>query len=270
MTNEGNSTRVASEAILLLLYAWNLAPIPGTDLPRSLVACGRVFQFLLDWSVSISKHLELTSSPKSVISYAKDQANLLEASREGHVKKKHSYMLPPYPLELVQFEPVDGPDHQFSQINHPISKDPFIEAVIKGFEPLSPSNFLLTTRLFILPTTSTGRLSLNSTTSSALFLGYQANRRLSYNFLIRLRMRLHSIIVLLLLLPLPSLLLIRILAHWLLPSYEAGTNYSFFPNSHSLGNARYREWQLVCVALDDSKLSTGWKIPCQILCPSFF
>ena len=37
MTNERNSTPVASEAILLLLYAWNSAPIPGTDLPRSLV-----------------------------------------------------------------------------------------------------------------------------------------------------------------------------------------------------------------------------------------
>jgi hypothetical protein len=79
MTNERNSIRVAFEAILLLIYAWNSAPIPGTDLPRSLVAIGRVFSFPIDWSVS--KHLELTSSPDQVVSYAKDQAVLLEASQ---------------------------------------------------------------------------------------------------------------------------------------------------------------------------------------------
>ena len=32
MTNERDSTRVACEAISLLIYAWNSAPIPGTDL----------------------------------------------------------------------------------------------------------------------------------------------------------------------------------------------------------------------------------------------
>ncbi len=35
MTNECDSVHVAMEAILLLLYAWNSAPIPGTDLSRS-------------------------------------------------------------------------------------------------------------------------------------------------------------------------------------------------------------------------------------------
>ena len=35
MTNERDSVHVAMEAILLLLYAWNSAPIPGTDLSRS-------------------------------------------------------------------------------------------------------------------------------------------------------------------------------------------------------------------------------------------
>jgi hypothetical protein len=35
MTNECNLVRVAMEAILLLLYAWNSAPIPGTNLSQS-------------------------------------------------------------------------------------------------------------------------------------------------------------------------------------------------------------------------------------------
>ena len=37
MTNEHDSVRIAIEAILLLLYAWNSCPIPGTDISRSLV-----------------------------------------------------------------------------------------------------------------------------------------------------------------------------------------------------------------------------------------
>ncbi len=32
MTNERDSVRVAMEVILLLLYGWNSAPIPDTDL----------------------------------------------------------------------------------------------------------------------------------------------------------------------------------------------------------------------------------------------
>jgi hypothetical protein len=43
MTNERDSVRVAMEAILLLLYAWNSDPIPGTDLSRCCVALGREF-----------------------------------------------------------------------------------------------------------------------------------------------------------------------------------------------------------------------------------
>ena len=214
MTNERNSIRVSSEAILLLLYAWNSAPIPGTDLPRSLVAVGRVFSFPIDFSVA--KHLELTSTPADVINYAKDQAELLSASeqvarilldehrsyhrelinsnrpdprlyaigdivfaqratrsdaargrvgklmnkmtgpwrviekldggsyrlehqlRPGRFDKKHASMLSPYPLELVPFQPVDGPDTRFGQLNRPIGKDPFIDAGIKGFEPVQP------------------------------------------------------------------------------------------------------------------------------------
>lgn len=79
MTNERDSVRIASEALLLIIYAWNSAPIPDTDLPRSLVMVGRVFSFPIDFSAA--KHLELVSSPKKVISYAKFQATLLSASR---------------------------------------------------------------------------------------------------------------------------------------------------------------------------------------------
>jgi hypothetical protein len=75
MTNESNSVRDATEAILLLIYAWNSArPVLGTDLPRSLIITGSVFSFPLDFAVQ--KHLDLTSIPATVESYAKDQATL--------------------------------------------------------------------------------------------------------------------------------------------------------------------------------------------------
>ena len=48
MTNERDSVRIALETILLLLYAWNSCPIPGTDISRSLVAAGCEFAFPID------------------------------------------------------------------------------------------------------------------------------------------------------------------------------------------------------------------------------
>ena len=80
MTNERGSVRIAMEAILLLLYAWNSAPIPGTDLSRCFVALGREFQFPVDFSTN--KHVELTSTPATITSYSRDLANNLQASHE--------------------------------------------------------------------------------------------------------------------------------------------------------------------------------------------
>jgi hypothetical protein len=48
MTSKHNSVRIALEAILLFLYAWNSCPIPGTDISRSLVAVGCEFAFPID------------------------------------------------------------------------------------------------------------------------------------------------------------------------------------------------------------------------------
>jgi hypothetical protein len=67
MTNKRDSIQVAMEAILLLLYAWNSAPIPGTDISCCFVALGRKFQFPINFSAD--KHMELTYTPASVTSY---------------------------------------------------------------------------------------------------------------------------------------------------------------------------------------------------------
>ena len=68
MCNERDTVRVALECLLLLLYAWNLCPVPGTDISRSLVAVGREFAFPIDYSAG--KHWQLTSSPSTVESYS--------------------------------------------------------------------------------------------------------------------------------------------------------------------------------------------------------
>jgi hypothetical protein len=65
MCNERDSVRVALEAILLLLYAWNSCPVPGTDISRSLVAVGREFAFSIDFSSrkpGSSLHHQVSSS----------------------------------------------------------------------------------------------------------------------------------------------------------------------------------------------------------------
>jgi hypothetical protein len=80
MCNKRDSVRVALEAILLLLYAWNSCPVPGTDISRSLVAVGREFAFPIDFSSG--KHWELTSTASTVVSYSKELAHRLSACRE--------------------------------------------------------------------------------------------------------------------------------------------------------------------------------------------
>jgi hypothetical protein len=77
MTNERDSVRFAMEAILLLLYAWNSSPIPGTDLSCCFVALGWEFQFPINFSAQ--KHFELTSTPSTVASYSRDLATPLSA-----------------------------------------------------------------------------------------------------------------------------------------------------------------------------------------------
>jgi hypothetical protein len=80
MTTKGDTVCVALEALLLLLYAWNSCPVPGTDILRSLVAVGREFAFLIDYSCS--KYWELTSSPATVEMYSKQLAECLGACHD--------------------------------------------------------------------------------------------------------------------------------------------------------------------------------------------
>ena len=79
-TNERDDVRSALEGILMSLYAWNSAPVIGTDISRSLLVVGREFNFPLDFSTE--QHQILTSSKLKVTSFAAEQARLLECGRE--------------------------------------------------------------------------------------------------------------------------------------------------------------------------------------------
>jgi hypothetical protein len=77
MCNERDTICVSLECLLLLLYAWNSCPIPGTDISRSLIAGGCKMAFPIDYSSG--KHWQLTSSPASAESYSKELATRLSA-----------------------------------------------------------------------------------------------------------------------------------------------------------------------------------------------
>jgi hypothetical protein len=77
---ERGTNRVALEGILMALYAWNSAPVIGTDMSRSLLVVGREFQFPIDFSAD--KHHILTSNPTKTMAYATSQATLLKHGRE--------------------------------------------------------------------------------------------------------------------------------------------------------------------------------------------
>jgi hypothetical protein len=79
-SNKAGSIWIAMEAILLLLYAWNSAPIPGTDLSRCFVALGCKFQFPINFSKN--KHWELTTALVAIQPHSRDLAAHLQASRE--------------------------------------------------------------------------------------------------------------------------------------------------------------------------------------------
>ncbi len=77
MTNKHDSIRVALEAILLLIYAWNSCQVPATDISRSLVAVGGEFQFPINFSSG--KAAVLNSAPGTVKSYSHLLAGRLSA-----------------------------------------------------------------------------------------------------------------------------------------------------------------------------------------------
>ena len=80
ITNSLGSNRSSSQAIGMLLYAYNSAPVTGTDISRSLIMTGREFHFPIDYSTN--EHTNLTFGVESIQNFAKEQEKILSCSRE--------------------------------------------------------------------------------------------------------------------------------------------------------------------------------------------
>jgi hypothetical protein len=59
--------------------------------------------------------------------------------------KKHASALSPYPLELIPFQPLNGTDNCYGQLNKITGDHPFNEVGLKGFNP--PQPFAIPTHL---------------------------------------------------------------------------------------------------------------------------
>jgi hypothetical protein len=79
-SNERNTNRSVTEGVHLTAFAWNSAPVVGTDISRSLIVKGREFQFPIDYSSD--EYTRLTSTPESVTNYAKTLAELLACCQD--------------------------------------------------------------------------------------------------------------------------------------------------------------------------------------------
>ncbi len=101
MTNKCNLVWVAMEAILLLLYAWNSAPIPGTNLSHCFVALGREFQIPINFAAN--KHFKLTSTLSTVMLYSRNLDTCLST-----LPRWLSSWLKSSPLNITSLSTHDG------------------------------------------------------------------------------------------------------------------------------------------------------------------
>ena len=79
-SEEGGTTAVSREAILLLIYGWNSCPVPMTDITRIMIVCGCQWSFPID--VSHATAVRLTRDKKWADIYAANQARVLLHSDE--------------------------------------------------------------------------------------------------------------------------------------------------------------------------------------------
>lgn len=78
--SDRKTNRVFLEGAMMSIYAWNSAPVSGTDLSRSLLVLGREFHFPIDFTSR--QHITFLVSPSAVKSYAEEMLGLLEKCQE--------------------------------------------------------------------------------------------------------------------------------------------------------------------------------------------
>jgi hypothetical protein len=105
------------------------------------------------WLDSSKEHVDKLSYPFTepwciTASLKGGSYDLEHCSIPNRKMKKHASDLSLYPLELVPFKPIDGPDNKYGKLHKPINANPYKEGGIKGFIPPMPfkttSQFLTT------------------------------------------------------------------------------------------------------------------------------
>ena len=79
-STERGTVRVFLEGAETLVYAWNSAPVVGTDISRSLLVTGREYRFPID--IADSKHVTFNINETKLRSFARDLTTLLTKCRE--------------------------------------------------------------------------------------------------------------------------------------------------------------------------------------------
>jgi hypothetical protein len=164
--------------------------------------------------------------------------------------EKNAADLSPYPIKLILFQPVDGPDTRYGQLYKPIASHPFKEAGITGFTPptsfKAPANLATTDRCedFNWPSLSelNDKIAPFEWSDDAEFQRY-----LRGDFITTLPVLaagpppaapLHTI---------PSIPATHLLTAAIIQSSD-----KLFFVSHSIGSNDVREWRLARVAFQDS------------------
>jgi hypothetical protein len=102
--SERGTNRVFLEAAETLCYAWNSAPITGTDLSRSLLVVGREFRFPID--IVNNRHITYNIDEIKIRSFANDLVSLLTKCREVYAL-------------LIQEQRTMHREYRNAQLKHP-------------------------------------------------------------------------------------------------------------------------------------------------------
>ena len=80
ISNSLGTNRSSTQAIGLTMYAYNSAPVTGTDIVRSLPVTGREFHYPIEYAAS--KHTNITFDVDTIQNFAIEQERMLSCSRE--------------------------------------------------------------------------------------------------------------------------------------------------------------------------------------------
>ena len=103
-TSDRATPRVFLEGAETLCYAWNSAPVSGTDLSRSLLVTGREFKFPID--IQNSKSTTFEVNEETIKTYTQEMTELL-------IKCREIYLL------LINEHRALHREHRNSQLNNP-------------------------------------------------------------------------------------------------------------------------------------------------------